>query len=363
MTLRILFLTKYSKLGGSSKHMVYSYLEFYEQAGISCTITPLFDDRYFSFRVLSRPATLAEIVGHAGYFFHRALNRLSQLLRVSQFDLVALEKELLPYFPFGLETLLKARQPKLVSLYDDAVHAHYALNPSPLVRWLCRDKIRRVIAISHHVIVWNDYLAEYARQYNLNVSVMNTGIDLRRYRVKTERDQNPDGRVVIGWIGTPNSFPYLSGLEEAFVRLSGRHNVELRVISSMDYQNRAIPVSNRRWSLATEVDDLCTFDIGIMPLTDDIGTRGKSAYKAVQYMGVGIPVVCSPIGINAKIVQDGVNGFWAQTPEEWFEKLSRLIEDPGLRQRQGAAGRRLVEETYSVQAVAPRLVNILKSLV
>lgn len=357
-----LFLTKYSKLGGSSKHMVYSYIEFYEQAGINCTLAPLFDDNYFSFRVLSRPATFAELATHADYLLNRMLNRLAELLRVSQFDVVVLEKEVLPYFPFGLEVILKKQQPKLVSLYDDAVHAHYAANPSPLVRWLCRDKIRRVIAISWQVIVWNDYLAKYARQFNPHVSVVNTGIDLRYYRLKSDQDRDPEGRVVIGWIGTPNSFPHIAALEEVFARLANCHNVELRVISSIEYESTNIRVSNRRWSLETEVDDLCSFDIGIMPLADNSGTRGKSAYKAVQYMGVGVPVVCSPVGVNAKIVQEGVNGFLASTPAEWFEKLSCLIEDPALRQAQGHAGRQIVEETYSVQAVAPRLVNILKSI-
>jgi glycosyltransferase involved in cell wall biosynthesis len=191
---------------------------------------------------------------------------------------------------------------------------------------------------------------------------VNTGVDLRRYRVKDDRSINNDDTIVIGWMGTPNSFRYLQSLEDAFRQLSRRYSIELRVISSIDYTSSSVKVGNRRWSLDTEVDDLCAFDIGIMPLCDDEWARGKSGYKAVQYMAVGIPAVCSPVGVTTEIVQDGARGFLASTTAEWVDKLAALIESPELRRRHGRAGRRAVETAYSIQAVAPRLVAILQGL-
>ncbi|CAG0939478.1 hypothetical protein BROC_00660 [Candidatus Brocadiaceae bacterium] len=359
--MNVLFFTKYSALGGSSKHMVYSYLEYFQREGIHCTIAPLFDDFYFTFRDLATPATVGEIVKHGGYFSRRIIERISNTLQGNQFDVVVVEKELIPYFPFGLEILLRRHQPKMVSLFDDAVHVHYRNHPWRIVRVLCQKKIQHVVEISTHVITWNRTLAEYARQFNPHVTTVDTAIDLRRYHCKTA-EANPNRRVVIGWIGTPNSFRYLSGLEHVFQILSDRYDVELRVISSSAFRSGNIPVSNRKWSLETEVNDLCSCDIGIMPLVDDEWTRGKSAYKLVQYMGVGLPTVSSPVGVNIEMISDGVNGFLADTTESWIEKLSLLIENPDLRRQQGSAGRGLVEKKYSIQSVAPRLIQVLKGL-
>jgi glycosyltransferase involved in cell wall biosynthesis len=205
-------------------------------------------------------------------------------------------------------------------------------------------------------------LGDDARRFNPSVSVVNTGVDLRRYHVRNYQDRDWADPVVIGWIGTPNSYKYIRDLEEVFRALSERYEITLRIVSSMDYTSQSVRVDNRRWSLETEVSDLCTFDIGIMPLPDDEWTRGKSGCKAVQYLAVGVPAVCSPVGITTEIVQDGVNGFLASTPEEWLEKLSVLVGNADMRQRQGLAGRQQVEEKYCIQAVAPQLIRILKSL-
>jgi glycosyltransferase involved in cell wall biosynthesis len=358
--MNVLFLPQYSRLGGSSKHMIYSYLEFFQAAGIRATVAPLFDDHYFSFRVLTRPASLGEIARHSVYFGRRVARRLGQVFQAGRFDLVVLEKELLPYFPFGLELLLRRNQPRVITLYDDAVYIGYQRHPWALIRLLCREKIRQVMQISSRVIVWNKYLADYAARFNPQVTIVNSAVDLRRYRLKSDWEQ-AEGRVILGWIGTPNSFRYLAGLDDVLRDLARRHGVKLRVVSSVDYQSSSIPVENRRWGLETEVDDLCTFDIGIMPLADDPWTRGKSAYKAVQYMAVGLPVVGSPVGTASEVICDGVSGYLAGTPEQWRERLALLIENPELRRQQGLAGRKRVEQTYSLQAVAPRLIEAIQS--
>jgi len=358
--MRVLFLTKYGILGGSSRHMVFSYLEYCERASIECKVLPLFDDYYFSFRLLSHPATARQVVPHIGYFMFRLLQRVKAVLQANSFDVVVFEKELLPYFPYGLESILERLKPRMVSLYDDAVHIGYQRHPSAVVRLMGRNKIERIMRLSAHVIVWNQYLADYARQFNSNVTIINSGVDLRRYRLKTEHDCEPHGRVIIGWIGTPNSYPYLEQLEGVFRYLALKYDVTLRIVSSIDYLSANIRLDNRRWSIATEVDDLCSFDIGIMPLADDAWTRGKSAYKAVQYLAVGVPAVGSPVGVTVDVIRDGATGFLARTPAEWIERLSILIEQPHLRAQLGLAGRQLVENTFSIQAMAPRYIEALQ---
>jgi glycosyltransferase involved in cell wall biosynthesis len=116
------------------------------------------------------------------------------------------------------------------------------------------------------------------------------------------------------------------------------------------------------WRSEEEVADLQSFDIGLMPLIDDPWSWGKCGLKIIQYQGVGVPVVCSPIGINRDLVEDGVNGLWATTQEEWEEKLSVLIENHVLREKMGREGRKRVLKGYTIQACAPRLLSLLKQV-
>ncbi len=357
--MNILFLTRYSQRGGSSRYMVHQYLPAYAQAGISCTVAPLFDDQYFDFGVLDRPTGISEIVRHSLYFARRGALRLRALLDAHRYDLVVFEKELFPYLPYGFERWLWRRGIKSIVLFDDATYAYYRQHPFLLVRWLCRGKIERIVRNATHVIVWNEHLAGYMRRLNPHVSVVNSGVDITRYPPKDYRAPRTSERLVIGWIGTPNGFPYLRSLEPVFGELVNHYPLELHVISSVPYTSTGIPVVNRTWRLETEVQDLHRLDIGVMPLPDDEWTRGKSGVKAVQYMAVGVPAVCSPVGVARQLITQNVNGLLADTPTAWRCALTRLLDDPALRERIGMAGRATVEQHYSIQSIASRLVDIL----
>jgi glycosyltransferase involved in cell wall biosynthesis len=361
--MKVLFLSKYSRLGGSSRFMIYDYLEFLNQANIKTEVSPLFDERYHQrFGEFEHHKTLSNIIKHCRYYIQCAIKRLWHVLQSCEYDIVVLEKELIPFLPYGIEKLLKIRGTKLITLYDDAIHARYASYPNRGIQLICNRKIDQIVRLSDHVIVWNNNLAVWARQLNSNITVLNTGVDLRRYRLKSDEEGNKSGKIVLGWIGTPSSYEYIRELEDVFKNLSSRYGIELCIVSSRDYQSINIKVDNRRWSLATEVDDLCSFDIGIMPLPDDEWTRCKSGCKAVQYLAVGIPAVCSPIGAATEIISDGVNGYLAKTPSEWISKLAWLIENPALRSEMGARGRAMVINKYSIQSVAPSLIATLKSV-
>ena len=362
--MKILFLTKYSQRGGSSRYMVHNMLDMYKQAGINYRVAPLFDDRYFDFQLLDRPTNVRDILSHLGYFVARTLRRLSDVMMSSRYDLVVFEKELLPYVPFGIEQVLKLRGTPSVVLFDDATYSYYRNHSFAIIRMLCRNKIEQVIGCADHVIVWNRTLERYAQGLNRNVSAVNTAIDIARYRVKSycgasDSAQRP---IVIGWIGTPNSFPFIRSLERVFADLALRYDVELRIISSQEYTSSNIRVANHPWSLASEVDELLAFDIGIMPLPNTEWAAGKSGVKALQYMAVGVPAVCSPVGMNADVILDGENGMLARDEREWVAKLSMLIENRELRARIGLAGRRTVEHGYTKDAVGARLIEIFRQI-
>ena len=206
----------------------------------------------------------------------------------------------------------------------------------------------------------NASLAEYASRYNGRVSVVPSTVSMREYRPRP--DPRADGVPVVGWTGSHSSLQYLAPVREVLRALRARRPFRLLVIGVGAFAVPGVDVECRPWSAATEVRDLWDMDVGIMPLPDAPWARGKCGMKAIQYMGVGIPAVVSPVGANREIVVDGVTGLHASTDGEWVDALDRLLGDRALRRRLGAAGRDLVRERYSAEAQAPRVAEVLRSV-
>jgi glycosyltransferase involved in cell wall biosynthesis len=153
-------------------------------------------------------------------------------------------------------------------------------------------------------------------------------------------------------------------MKPIFERIGERYpHVELKIVCDTFFDCDRMKVIKKNWSPEEEVADLQEFDIGLMPLVDDPWSWGKCGLKIIQYEGVGVPVVCTPVGINKDLVEDGANGFWAKTSKEWEEKLSLLIENPELREQMGRKGRERVLEKYTFEACAPQLLSILERVV
>jgi glycosyltransferase involved in cell wall biosynthesis len=169
--------------------------------------------------------------------------------------------------------------------------------------------------------------------------------------------------MTVGWIGSPTTAPYLSTLGEVFRAVHARHPFRIKVSGTVSpVAFGRVPTLNLPWSLRDEVALFNTCDVGVYPLTDDEWSKGKCGFKAIQFMACGVPVVASAVGVNREIVEDGVNGFLASTPEEWERKLLALLSDPALRARFAAAGRRTVEQRYSLRVNAPKLAAVFDSV-
>jgi glycosyltransferase involved in cell wall biosynthesis len=192
------------------------------------------------------------------------------------------------------------------------------------------------------------------------VTVIPTTIDTEKYKVPPPKD--PSGPVVIGWTGSYSTVQHLDTLRGALKKLAERESFRLRVIGTPTYECAPVDVEAMPWRATTELEDLSAIDIGVMPLPDDRWSKGKCGLKALQFMALGIPTVCSPVGVNSYIIQDDENGFLAGTEDEWVDKLSRLIRSHELRQRLGQAGRATVEQKYSAITQTPRVYEIFKSV-
>jgi len=187
-----------------------------------------------------------------------------------------------------------------------------------------------------------------------------TAIDTHRYRTKRPDGFSPSGSACIGWIGTPLTVSYLNEIGGALQELVRHYDVRVRVIGAPRYRIEGVPLINVPWQLDTEVEELLLCDIGVMPLRDDAYSRGKCGAKLLQYMGVGIPAVASPVGANREIIHQGRTGFLARTEGEWAETLGQLIMDANLRRELGQAARERVECEYALPAVAARLIGFFR---
>jgi glycosyltransferase involved in cell wall biosynthesis len=245
--------------------------------------------------------------------------------------------------------------------FDDAIFVSYRSPSNGYLSYLkFASKTKTICRIASHVMVGNAYLADYARQVNDRVTVIPTTIDTEKYRVPPPG--NSSGPPVIGWTGSHSTVQHLDTLRGALKKLAERESFRLRVIGTPAYDCPPVDVEAMRWRADTELEDLSAIDIGVMPLPDDRWSKGKCGLKALQFMALGIPTVCSPVGVNTDIIQDDQNGFIAGTEDEWVEKLSRLLRSRELRQRLGHAGRVTVEQKYSAITQAPRVYEIFKSV-
>ncbi len=186
-------------------------------------------------------------------------------------------------------------------------------------------------------------------------------IDTSRYYLRKEID---DDVVTIGWVGRWSSSFYLESLVNVFERIYRNFaKVIFKFVGAapFDYPSH-LPIEFIPWRLETEIEDLIPFDIGIMPLADDIYAKGKCGFKLLQYMALGIPSIASPVGVNQEIITDGENGFLATSENEWFEKLSLLISNKKRRKMVGIAARETVEERYSLNNALPLLITIFHEL-
>ena len=351
---RLLVLSRYSRLGASSRLRTLQYRRWLEAAGFELEYAAFFDDLYLQ-RLYSGEGSKTDLVA-----YYR--KRVSRMRRGHKPRVIWLEKEALPWLPWIFERALLPTSVPIVSDYDDAVFHRYDRHRLAPVRWLLGRKIDHVMKHSQLVTAGNAYLADRARKAGAaHVEVVPTVVDLSHYSVRSASLSTPSVRV--GWIGTPNTWHAFG--KTLYTQINDTltaHDARFCAVGAQLEAGRVGNLEVVAWSEDTEVDAIQRMDIGIMPLPDTPWARGKCGYKLIQYMACGLPVVASPVGVNKEIVEHGVNGFLAESDAEWHTAIEALISDPDLRHRMGAAGRQKVENDYSLQVWGPRVANMLRGV-
>jgi glycosyltransferase involved in cell wall biosynthesis len=311
----------------ASRYRVLQYIPYLESKGIGATVSLY-------------PRTLKENI------------RFFQTL--PQYDILFLQRKRFNQPRLGL---LRRRARRIIYDFDDSVMYRNSKAKNPLSSTRKRRFIQ-MVKNSDFVIAGNEFLKREVLPFHPNVEVIPSAIDEDRYPLKTYPVQRE--RVTLGWIGDHGSIHYLEKMKPVFERIGERYpQAELKIVCDTFFDCDRIKVIKKNWSSEGEVADLQGFDVGLMPLVDDPWSWGKCGLKIIQYQGVGVPVLCAPVGVNRDLVEDGVNGYYATTPSEWEERLSFLIQHPELREQMGREGRKRVLKNYTAQACAPRLFSIL----
>jgi len=348
--MRILFLVPYPPGKAPSQRFRFEqYFDYLTQAGHTYQVRPFLSDATWD--ILYKPGHQArKLLGTLGGF----LRRLGQLPEALGYDFVFIHREAAPIGPPVFEWLLaKVLRRRIIYDFDDAIWMALTSKHNQvaaLVKW--HGKVASICRWSYRVSCGNDFLCDYARQYNPRVVLNPTTIDTVNLHNRT-RDQHlaPGEPVVLGWTGTHSNMVYLAALLPVLRRLEAKGiRFVFRVISNQNPRLDLASFDYVPWRKPTEMDDLVTFHVGVMPLEEQVSSLalGKCGFKSLQYMALGIPAVASPVGVNTRIVADGESGFLCATPDEWYEALRKLLTDAALRARFGAAAQRTVRERYSV---------------
>ncbi|WP_185829207.1 glycosyltransferase family 4 protein [Sphingomonas ginkgonis] len=353
--MRVLAFTKYDCEAASTRQRLLQYLPTFAAAGIEVEVQPLLGNDYVRH--------LASGAGYSRAALARSYGeRARRLLARPDYDLLWVYAELFPYLPGRAERLAFRSGRPLVYDWDDAFFEPYRDPRRPwLMRLLLQNKLQPLIAGAGACTCGNEYLRDIAAQWCERAIIVPTVVDTNRYEPIAKLVAGDP--VVIGWIGSPTTWPNVRPLLPLIARLRKQWNVRLRVVGAgaSAERDRIDGVDFIEWSEESEIAEVQAMDIGIMPLDDSLFNRGKSGYKLIQYMACGLPTVASPVGVNREIVTPET-GFLVDDEAGWANALSALIRDADLRRRMGAAGRARAVERYSLASQAPTLVELFRDL-
>jgi len=332
---------------------------YLEANGFKCVLAPLVTEKDDALLYSQEHYFYKFIITIKSFF-----KRFYDVRAASKFDIVFIQREAYFLGTTYFERKFKRSGAKIVFDFDDAIWLMDISDANKKFSWLKKPtKTAKIISIADLVIAGNTYLADFARAYNQKVLTIPTSVDTEKFKkITSSKIKN---RICIGWTGSQTTIKHFSLAIPFLTELKRKYGdkIYFKVIGDIAYSNKELEIQGLSWNKDSEIEDLSELDIGIMPLPHDAWSQGKCGLKCLEYMALCIPPVISPVGVNTKIVEDGKDGFIADSTKEWVEKISRLIESPELRREMGEKGRQTVIERYSVLAHRDTYISVLNELI
>ncbi len=353
--MRAVFLVPWPSQAASTRLRAEQYFPYLRAQGVEPVLRPFMSLSLYG-RVYERGHLALKTLG----VLAGSIRRLVDVLSASRSDVVFIHREAFPFGTTLIERAISHAGVPIVLDFDDAIYLPATSAPNGFVRYFKRPrKVDRLIRLSQTVVTGNGHLQRYAARINPNTVVVPTPVDARLYRPRTTPHASQE--LVIGWIGSGTTARYVNQLTRPIGRILEKYPHVRVVLTGGRVQDlEHLPrVTYRPWSLHSELGTLQEFDLGLMPYPDSEWARGKCAFKALLYMSVGIPAVCSDVGMASEMIDSGANGFLARSEDDWYDILDLLANDRQARERVGRAGRELVSSQYSLERHAPRLLDVL----
>lgn len=357
--LRVLFLTRYPVEGASSRYRVFQYLPYLKKLGVEADVQSFMDTPMYH---------LSMGPGRTGLKILSTLRattrRLWALRRWRHYDVLYLQRELLPFGWPAIEGWLKRRGATLVFDYDDAL---FIKKPSRY-NWIATalrsgDKTRDLFRLVHCVVAGNNWLRDAALNAGASRAVtLEVAEDTAR--IPMRESHSSEMSVTIGWLGSPSTVKYLRLIEPVLQSLAATYpRVRWEIVGGGEFKMDGVNWQISDWSLESELAALARFDIGLMPLPEEDWAKGKSGGKARTYMAAGVVPIVSAIGYNNELISNAETGFLCSRVEDWHHAICRAIEDARLRQRVGQSARAEVASKFSPAKIAAEMAQLLKEVV
>jgi len=340
------------RLVPSSRYRVRQNIQNLKQYDINVSeyISPVNLSRAVPFNLSAWPR-FARLPFVAAWQGLKISSRLPQVYKSRGYDVTWLQRPLLP----GYVTLENFFDSPVVFDVDDAL-------------WLSRagskKSMSKIAKLSSTVVAGNQYIADWFSNYSEKVVIVPTGVDVKRFVPSKNIAKD---RFTIGWVGTKSNLVYLQEIEQALnVFFKKYSDAELLVVSDGEPNLPNIPKKNIKvikWSEASEIQCIQMMDVGLMPLPDNDWSKGKCSFKMLQYMACGIPVVVSPVGMNAEVLRLGEVGYAARNEHEWLDAFECLYNGGALSRAMGERGREVIISNFSTDKVSSKLAEIFESVV
>lgn len=356
--MKILFLVPYPlKLAPSQRFRVELFLPYLQNSGYEFNIQPFLEEATWN-NIYSGGRFLKKLWGVIKGFAKRWFIVFFSLYK---YDFVFIHREAAPIGPPIFEWIIaKVLRKKIIYDFDDAIWIPNTGKENKLASWFKATwKVKYICKWAYKVVGGNDYLSDYAKKYNYQVVKIPTCVDTEHQHNKIKNQQTE--KIVIGWTGSHSTLPFMEQILPALDEVYKKHCFEFIVIANRAPAFQRHYVKYIPWKAGTEVEDLLNINIGVMPLENDPWCEGKCGFKIIQYLSLSIPAIASPIGVNSKIIENGVNGFLCKTVEDWINALTTLITNKELRSQMGKIGRQKIIDYYSLQSQLPVFLNLFQS--